>query len=181
VSYVGTGKAVVAGISCTQVAGGRADQVVCAPVDVTVAASNVSVAAAGEESYDEPLDPYADGGPPQVNPFADQVIPKPAVLPATPGCSKNSQNPSFKISQFFWANGGVSFDLKNTALDYEQRCSVQGGRSARPQTFNCTRFDPNHSNYPSQEVFTTVVYGGPQNTLGINQTWYCADENAAKP
>ena len=47
--------------------------------------------------------------------------------------------------------------------------------------FNCTRFDANHVNYPQNEIFTRILYGGKKNTLGVNQTWYCADEDAAKP
>ncbi len=156
--------------------------------EVDVKASNVTLAA---PVTDTP--PQDDGSsnpiPPYYNPFGPQAASKPAVRPSTPGCSSLSKSLSFEVSQVFYSGGGIAFSLKNTALNYTQRCNVQGIAASvesklalGPTWWNCTRFDPMHVNYPAEEVYTRILFGpGPKNILGINQTWYCADEDPAKP
>ncbi len=150
-------------------------------------ASNVSIAVPSNSSDDQPDDSNAGGSPPYENPFLPPVYPKPGVLHSTTGCSKMSQSPSFGISKFYWSEGGISFSLKNNALNYTQRCSISlisssaEERLQNPTWWNCTRFDPMHSTYPASGIYTTLLYGGPKNILGINQTWYCDDEDVSKP
>lgn len=98
-----------------------------------------------------------------------------------------SQNAAFKITNFYGSGGGISFTLTNTALSYSQRCSIRGisqsveGRLQTPEWFNCTRFDPLHVNYLANGIYTSLLFGGAKNILGINQTWYCDDDGASLP
>ncbi len=150
-------------------------------------ASNVSITVPSSTSDESEEDPYMDGAHNPDNPFAPQVYPKPGVLPSTPGCSKMSLSPTFDISDFSRsAAGGISFKLKNSGLNYTQKCNVQisqstGQKLQAPSWWNCTRFDPLHVNYPANGIYTSILYGGPRNVLGINQTWYCNDEDVSKP
>lgn len=166
-------------LDCHPVPGGREDQVSCAPIDVSVKISNVSVAAQKTDIDDQLQpqdDPYSDGA----SPFLPPVYSKPGVLPTTQGCSKMSLRPSFAVSDISWSDSRLTFNLMNTALNYTQKCNING----RPSTLswlNCTRFDPLHANYPASGIYTSLLYGGQKNILGINQTWYCADEDASKP
>ena len=167
----------ISNLACTPVAGGRPDQVSCAPVDVTVAASNVTLAVKkASESADHDSD--TDSVPP-ANPFVSPVYGKPGVQPNTPGCGKLSQNTSFEVTNFLWSATGVTFSLTNNGLNYTQPCSLRVSDSRSTQSWwNCTSFDAGHASYPPYQVFTSVLYGGPQNVLGVNQTWYCNDADS---
>ena len=186
-NYTGTGTSVLSNLACSAISGGRPDEVSCAPVDLTVKASSVSLAVPNNYTDQETnLDPNNDGAPYE-NPFLPKAPPKPNVLPSTPGCSKQSQNPIFSVTKFTYTGGGITFFLKNSALDYTQRCNIIAISQAvdeklqKPSWWNCTRFDSMHANYPSEHIYTTILYGGSKNILGVNQTWYCDDEDASKP
>ena len=106
----------------------------------------------------------------------------PEVKPTTPGCNKRSQAPSWTVSDVRNVGSRVRLTLKSNALNYTQKCNFQdlgSGSEVRPQ--NCTQYDNMHANYPYNNIFTTIFYGGNQNILGINQTWYCGDEDASNP
>ena len=180
---MGTG--LLSDLACSPIPGGRPDQVACLPIDTNIKASNVSIAIPSDNTDDDPDDdPYANGAPLD-NPFGPQFYPKPGVTPSTPSCSELSQSPSYKISNFFWSVGGVAFTLTNSALNYTQRCNIGGngespGQLQSPSWWNCTRFDSMHVNYPANEVYTSLLYGGKRNILGINQTWYCNDNGTTE-
>ena len=124
-----------------------------------------------------------NGADPADNPFGPTFYPMPGVVPSTPDCNELSRSPSFGISNFYWSAGAVSFILKNNALNYTQRCNLGGAAQLSEQGlqnaswWNCTRFDPMHVNYPANGVYTNLLYGGSKNVLGVNQTWYCNDDN----
>jgi len=83
-------------------------------------------------------------------------------------------------------NFRTSFTLTNNALNYSQQCSMGDITSASEEKlggrswWNCTRFDPLHVNYPPFEIYTSILYGGDQNIVGVNQTWYCDDADASR-
>ncbi|KAH8881916.1 hypothetical protein GQ53DRAFT_832046 [Thozetella sp. PMI_491] len=178
-NYTGTGASTISDLKCSQVPDGRPDQISCSPIDITVKASNVSIAEHSSNGVDgEPQDdPYSGDGS---SPFLPPVYPKPGVLPSAQGCSKMSRSPSFEVSDFTWSADRVAFTLMNSALNYTQRCTIRG-RLESPTWLNCTRFDSMHANYPPHGIYTTLRYGGPKNVLGVNQTWYCDDEDASNP
>lgn len=77
--------------------------------------------------------------------------------------------------------------MKNNALNYTQRCSISSISEAtelrlqNQEWWNCTQYDPMHVDYPSNQIFTSILYGGDKNILGINETWYCDDQDPSKP
>jgi len=184
-NYTAIGTSVVQNMNCQPIQDGRPDQVTCAPVaSITIKASNVSTAVVKNNTDDESAaDPY--GNQPVGNPFAVPFTTKPGVVHNTTGCSKASRNATWTVSKFTYSDYGVRFNLINNALNYSQSCSLgditalSESRLHSRSEWNCTRFDPNHVNYPMNGVYTTLIYGGPQNVLGINQTWYCDDEETA--
>ncbi|KAL1864491.1 hypothetical protein VTK73DRAFT_5862 [Phialemonium thermophilum] len=185
----GTGTATIPDLTCSPIPHGRPDQMSCAPVDIIVKPANVSIVAptnGTEEEDGSESDPYADTAPP-VNPFNPLVLPTPAVQPSSPDCNRLSENPTFRVSNFYFSMGGVTFTLENTALNYTQMCNIAGAPDQpvqdvlqTPAWWNCSYSDPNHVDYPPGGVYTTVLYGGPQNILGVNQSWYCDGEDASE-
>ncbi len=182
-NYTGTGASVISNVTCHRIPNARPDEVACAPVDVTIKASAVTTGSSQSSIVE---DPDSSGGTPN-NPFLVPPATKPGVQHNTPGCSKKSQSPSWNVSNFFYSPQGVTFTLKNNALDYVQGCSmfeVSSSIETRLQSqtlWNCTRPDPLHANYPLNRVYTSILWGGPTNVLGMNETWYCDDEDADKP
>lgn len=169
---------------------GRTDQIACAPVDVTIKASNVSVNLQVEEEdpyEDSPFLveglPSRDGGPSLNNAPA----PDPAVKPDTAGCKKRSDAVTWTLSNLRHNEVGARLDITNNALNYTQRCNFYDlgtGFEAKLNAkswWNCTRVDNMHANWPPNGIFSSVLYGGDRNTFGVNQTWYCSDEDANNP
>ncbi len=187
-TFVGSGSTVLSNINCHPVPEGRPDQVACSPVDVTVKASNVSIAvpvstdSPDEDPYDRPRDPVTS-----------RPSSKPQILHNTAGCSKASQSPSWTVTGFYHSDLGVRFSLTNNVLNYTTRCNLQDltlGFGVRVDQntglsqniwWNCSRYDNTHATYPYDGIYTEVLYGGLSNLLGINQTWYCDDEDASNP
>jgi hypothetical protein len=195
-NYTATGSASLPDMKCSQTPGARPDQVTCAPVDVTVKASSVSTGTLPilEKGVDENTPDYRAGldfgDDDRQSPFLSRNPPGPGVKARTAGCRQRSEQATFELSKLYTGEfGGFRFQLLNTALNYTQRCNFRGTEydvirrvnMANATWWNCTRFDNNHVNYPQHEVFTRILYGGVANTFGIEQKWYCADEDAANP
>lgn len=181
------GTTVVSNTDCTQIPDGRPEQVSCSPVDVTVKATKVQTNLPTPNDVQEMKDnpENGSGGIPFRTPRLPPPVPQ--ILHDTPGCSKRSQNLTWTISELYPSEYGVRFTLTNNALNYTERCSfneVTSSFEARLQEkgyFNCTRFDPMHANYPANGVYTTILYGGMGNHFGVNQSWYCNDEDLDNP
>ncbi|KAH8897806.1 hypothetical protein GQ53DRAFT_818071 [Thozetella sp. PMI_491] len=180
-TFLGTGSAVVDNLSCLQVPNGRPDQVSCAPIDVNVKAS--SVQAVNSTANSEPT--AADGAyPPRTTADERFISSPPTVLHDTPSCSQRSRSPSWTVGRVTYNLQGVRFMLTNTAINYTTQCNIQdfidGVRHEAPRWRNCTRYSPNHVSYPNDGIYTEVLYGGAGDVLGVNQTWYCDDEDKTK-
>ena len=180
----------VSNISCKKVPEGRPDQVVCDPVDLTVKATNVSVNLPVEEENPYEDNPFLveglpsrDGGP-TLNGGASTA---PAIKHDTAGCKKRSEAVTWTLSNLRHNEVGARFDITNNAINYTQRCNfydIGTGFDEKLQAkswWNCTRVDNMHANWPPNGVYTSILYGGDRNTFGVNQSWYCSDEDANKP
>ena len=183
--YTATGTSIIpaANVSCQQVPNGRPDQVVCNPFDATIKVQKFSTN--DSHTAEEPLveEPYISVDAPGESPF---LAPRPPADPQikhnSPGCNKMSQKPSWTISDIRNVGARVRFTLRNNALNYTQNCNLQDSSSESEGALqNCTRYDTMHAYYPYNKVFTTILYGGNQNVLGVNQTWYCDDEDPNSP
>ena len=182
--FTGSGSAVLANIKCTSIPDGRPDQISCAPVDATVGASKVTRGPAPPPST-EGATGYVPQGGGQNN--RQPATTKPDVKHDTPGCIKLSKSPSWIMSDFYNAGLGARFTITNQALNYTARCNLNDlsatseGQLDERNWWNCSRYDSTHATYPYDGIYTEILYGGPQNVLGINQTWYCDDEDSSKP
>jgi len=174
-------------MTCAQIVGGRADQVKCAPIDTfikaTLEADPASSTIASAPTTTE--NPLANGGPPPS--IIDDGPKPPEVLHNTPGCSYRSRNPTWDVRRFSFSGLGVRFSLTNRALNYTTRCSFSdfaGGdynEMGAGKWWNCSRYSPTHANYPNDGIYTEIHFNDAANTLKINQTWHCDDENAETP
>jgi len=121
-----------------------------------------------------------------------QAATKPKIQHNTTGCTQRSHSPSWTVTSFYPTVYGAGFTVTNNALNYTARCDLQdyslngadkpANKMARSSWWNCSRNDDSHATYPYYDgVYTQVLIGGPQNLLGINQTWYCDDEDPTSP
>jgi hypothetical protein len=105
-------------------------------------------------------------------------------MPNTAGCTERSRAASWMVGRISYRRQGVTFLLTNTALNYTTQCNVQDVtediRNEKPIWRNCTRYSNQHATYPYDGIYTEVLYGGAGDVLGVNQTWYCADEGKSQ-
>ncbi len=134
-------------LSCQQVSDGRADQVACKPIDITVKASAIRVV--NGTAYSDGLeeqggDPYPPSVP-RSGAVQTYVSTPPSITPSSVSCKSRSMAVAWNISRVLYSGQGIRFLLTNQALNYTAQCNVQDVTNRiqyeSPVWRNCTRYN----------------------------------------